>query len=92
MPGRQAVVDPEELRRFAGQLNQFNADLKNSSDRLHAQFRHLGDTWRDQEHQRFAQEFDQMMRSVQRFVTVSQDHIPVLRRKASIVDDYLHQR
>lgn len=35
--------------------------------RLNAQFRQLGDTWRDQEHQKYGQEFEQTMRVLAQF-------------------------
>ena len=58
----QAIANPEELERFARDLKQFNGQLKESMTRLNAQFHQLGDTWRDQEHQKYGQEFEQTMR------------------------------
>ena len=50
------VGNPEELERFARNLKEFNKQLRESMSRLQGQFARLGDTWRDQEHQKFAQE------------------------------------
>lgn len=50
----QAIVNPEELRHFAGNLKQFDAELQSNMARLQAQYHRLGDTWRDQEHAKFA--------------------------------------
>ena len=83
---------PEELRRFASNLKQFDAELQSSMARLQAQFHRLGDTWRDQEHARFAQEFEQTMRVLHRFIQVAEAHIPFLLRKAEKLDDYLKVR
>jgi len=88
----QAIASPEELERFAHDLKQFNAQLSDSTSRLQGQFSRLGDTWRDQEHQKFAQEFEQTMRVIHRFMQVSDQHIPFLLRKAQRVRDYLQQR
>ena len=55
----QAIVDPLELRRFAHQLKQFNGDLRERLSGLHAELTRLGDSWRDQEHEKFTQEFEQ---------------------------------
>jgi hypothetical protein len=41
------IIDPKALRQFASQLKQFNSELTGNSTRLHAQFRQLGETWRD---------------------------------------------
>jgi uncharacterized protein YukE len=88
----QAVVDPAELRRFAFNLKRFNADLQTNLAGLHAQLLALGDTWRDQEHDRFRQEFEDTIRVVERYVEAANLHIPFLLRKAERVEEYLQQR
>jgi len=50
---RKAVVDPEELRRFAHNLKSFTNDLHSSLSVLHGQLVALGNTWRDKEHEKF---------------------------------------
>ena len=88
----QAVVDPGELRRFAHNLKQFTVELHNQLLVLHGQFIGLGDTWRDQEHEKFAEEFEQTLQAVRRFAEAADKHIPFLVRKAERVEDYLEQR
>src|SRR5262249_36936816 len=88
----QAIVDPEELRRFAHNLKSFCNDLHNSISVLHGQLTALGNTWRDKEHEKFCQEFQQTMVAVKRFMEASTLHIPFLLRKAERVDEYLQQR
>ncbi|MBS1252574.1 MAG: hypothetical protein MAG451_01615 [Anaerolineales bacterium] len=88
----QAVADPEDLERFARELKQFNGQLRESMSRLQGQFGRLGDTWRDQEHQKFAQEFEQTMRVLNRFMQSSDQQIPFLLRKAQRLRAYLNQR
>jgi uncharacterized protein YukE len=88
----QAIVDPSELRRFAHNLKQFNAELQNQISVLHGQLVRLGDSWRDQEHAKFAEEFEQTMQAVERFMAISNEHIPFLLRKAERVEEYLQQR
>jgi uncharacterized protein YukE len=88
----QAVADPNELRRFAAALKAFNAQLDGSTKSLKAGFSQLGDTWRDQEQQKFAQEFMQTMQVLQHFMNTANEHIPFLLRKAQRIDDYLHQQ
>ena len=51
----KAVVDPAEVRRFASDLKRFNTDLHSQLGQLNARFRQLGQTWRDQEHRKFAE-------------------------------------
>jgi uncharacterized protein YukE len=88
----QAVVEPNELRRFAASLKRFNAELHGSLAGLHGQLVALGDTWRDQEHDRFRQEFEQTMHVLERFLDVSAEHVPFLLRKAERIEEYLSQR
>ncbi len=88
----QAIVDPEELRRFAQRLRQFNEQLQQQMATLHAQLRDLGATWRDQEHRKFMEEFEQTMKALQRFVHAAEEHIPFLLRKAERAEEYLQQR
>ena len=88
----QAVVDPANLRRFAHQLKQFNQDLASRLMVLHGQLTNLGDTWRDQEHEKFREEFEETLRAVEKFLAASEVHIPFLLRKAERVEEYLQQR
>lgn len=88
----QAIMDPEEVRRFADELKRFNVDLQNRLASLQARFAALGDTWQDQEHHKFAEEFKQTMKALKNFVEVSNQHTPYLLRKAQRIEEYLSQR
>ena len=88
----QAIVDPDELRRFAHNLDRFNRELQNQMVVLRGQLKNLGQTWRDQEHEHFIQQFDETMLVMNRFVDISQEQIPMLLRKAERVEEYLRQR
>jgi uncharacterized protein YukE len=88
----QAIVNPEELRRFAHSLKQFINELQNRMAVLQGQMVNLSSTWRDQEHEKFTREYDQTMTVVNRFVENAQQHIPFLLRKAERVEEYLQQR
>jgi len=52
----------------------------------------LGETWRDQEHQKFAQEFEQTVRVLEQFIRTSEQHSPFLLKKAQRLREYLNQR
>lgn len=88
----KAIVDPAELRRFAQDLKRFNDELQNNLRLLHGRLSALGQTWRDQEHTKFVEEFEETMRVLLRFTDAAEKHIPFLLRKAERVDDYLQQR
>lgn len=88
----QAIVDPDDLRRFAGMLRDFNADLQARLTALNGQMSTLSQSWRDQEQQKFAEEFTQHLRMAARFVEANEQHIPYLLRKAERIEEYLQQR
>lgn len=88
----QAIVDPDEIRRFAKNLKKFTGDAHGSIMMLQTQLVELGKTWRDQENKKFAEEFEQHMRVIARFIEASDRHVPYLLRKAELIDEYLQQR
>lgn len=88
----QAIASPEDLDRFAQDLTRFCSELESAMSGLQNGFIRLGDTWRDQEHQRYAQEFEQTMRVLHHFLESSGLQIPFLQRKAQRLRDYLGQR
>src|SRR6202790_1595995 len=85
----QAIVDPIELRRFAHHLKQFNADLRDRLGRFQGEVGGLGDTWRDQEHEKFIAEFEETLHVVMHFLEASDQHVPLLLRKAERIEEYL---
>ena len=88
----RAIVDPAELRRFAQGLKHFNNEMGRQLSVLQGQFAGLGDTWRDQEHEKFSAKFAETVQVLTRFMEASQDHISFLLRKAERIDEYLQQR
>lgn len=88
----QAIMDPEEVRRFAEELKRFNEEIGARSAALQARFNALSNTWQDQEQVKFAEEFETMMKSMRKFVEASNVHGPFLLRKARRIEEYLDQR
>lgn len=88
----QAVVDPDELRRFAAVLRDFNSEMQARMSALGGQLAALSQSWRDQEQQKFADEFTQHIRGLTRLVEANEQHIGYLLRKAQRIEEYLQQR
>ncbi|MCA9255545.1 MAG: hypothetical protein KDA33_07895, partial [Phycisphaerales bacterium] len=59
---------------------------------LHAKLNALEQTWRDQEQRRFAEQFEQTLKALNKFGAASEDHISFLMRKAAHIEEYLGQR
>jgi uncharacterized protein YukE len=87
----QAIMDPEEVRRFASELKRFNDDIQGRASSLQARFSALGTTWQDQDHEKFAEEFISTMKVLRKFMEVSEKHTPYLLRKAQRIEQYLDQ-
>ena len=87
----QAIMDPGEVRRFAEELKRFNLELQNRLSLLQARFAALGDTWQDQEHTKFTEEFRDTMKALKKFIEASNQHTPYLLRKAQRIEEYLDQ-
>ena len=85
-------MDPEGVRRFAEELKRFNIDLQNRMASLQARFAALGDTWQDQEHAKFSEEFKETMKALKKFIEISNQHTPFLLRKAQRIEEYLTQK
>jgi uncharacterized protein YukE len=88
----QAIMDPEEVRRFAKELKRFNDDLQARAGALQARFNALGASWQDDEHVKFSDEFSTTLKAIRRFLEVSEKHTPFLLRKAQRIEEYLNQR
>ena len=88
----QAIVDPIELRRFAQNLKKFNQELEERITSLRGQLNALGATWRDQEHKKFVEDFDEHMKVIAKYIEATNQHAPYLLRKAERIEEYLQQR
>jgi len=85
----RAAVDPEELRRFAFDLKRFNTEMQSQIVSIQRRFVKLGETWQDQEHQKFADDFEKIIGAMAKFVDATDKHIPFLLRKAQKIQEYL---
>jgi len=85
----QAVIDPDEVRQFARTLKKFNTNLRDNISSLGSQLTALGSSWRDQEHQKFADLFEQHMKDISRFSDTADEMVPYLLRKAEHIEEYL---
>ena len=81
-------ANPAEIRKFTAMLKRFNQDLSNNTRVLHGQFNNLGETWQDQQHQKFAQEFEQLVVVLNKFIQSSDAQIPLLNRSAELLEEF----
>jgi len=88
----KAYVDPAELRRFAADLNRFNTDLIALVSTLKNRLGGLGESWRDQEHRKFVEAFEQSVKGMSVFLENAQQHVSFINKKATAIEEYLKQR
>jgi hypothetical protein len=88
----KAVVDPDDLHHFAIELRHFSEGVKERIGRINMQFGKLGETWQDQEHEKFAGEFQHTIRVLTKFIASAEEQVPILLRKAESIRRYLEQR
>ncbi|MEM8737372.1 MAG: WXG100 family type VII secretion target [Planctomycetota bacterium] len=85
----KAHVDPEDLMKFAKALSRFNRSMQEMTGGLKGQMRRLETTWQDQEQAKFAQEFYEALRFLDRFSEANEQHAQLLAKKARLIDAYL---
>jgi uncharacterized protein YukE len=88
----KAYADPAELRRFAADLNRFNTDLIGLVGSLKGRLNGLGESWRDQEHKKFVESFEQSVKGISVFLENAQQHVSHINKKATALEEYLKQR
>ena len=82
MPNGAVRNVPEEMKKFAGHLRKFNDLLGTESKKLKGQFKGLGETWQDQDYQKFTQEFTTLMRSIDTYLKNAEAHPRLIQSKA----------
>ena len=85
----KANVNPEELKRFAKELNLFNNEMEMRISSLRSRLNQLQQSWDDQEQRKFTAEFDASMKTLSRFLELSREYAPFLMKKAQHIEDYL---
>ncbi len=88
----QAIANPVEIRKFAQQLKRFSAELKSQLGTTKGKMQVLGQTWRDREHVKFSQNFNQATKPLYTLITDMEEYSQFLMRKAQAVEKYLNQK
>jgi uncharacterized protein YukE len=87
----EAFVHPETLRAFANQLRGYAELTGNCMGTLNTQIQRLGSTWRDQEYDRFVQEFQKTKSQLGALQAEIQKLVPELESDAQKADE-IHRR
>lgn len=88
----KAIVNPDELRRFATFLNIMTEYVMSRKSSLNNSFANLNEVWRDQKYAQFQRLFTETMASIDQFCRHAEVYAQYLRRKAELADRYLERR
>jgi len=81
------IADPDAIEKFARKLKTFNEQLSVGLNSLNSEYNVLANTWRDQEHQKFSQEYQAAMKNIKRFFEISKQYVPKLQKKARLLKE-----
>lgn len=87
MAGR-IVIDTQEVLKFVSQLKAFNDLLEQQTKTLDAQFKRLGESWKDAEYKKFSVEFEKSMNANKKFLAMSNGYGPYLLKKIKPLEQY----
>ena len=86
-----AIANPEELRRFANALEVYIQRIDEETGRIASQFNSLGDSWKDEQHLRFENDFNELRSQVALFKERTAEYPPHLYAMANDLDQYLRR-
>lgn len=84
----EVIADPKEIERFRARLANFNRELERMTSQLDGQMRELGNTWRDQQFQKFSNEMTQSIKAFKRYLQSADTTLRDLSKKADHLNQY----
>lgn len=88
----KAIVSPEELMQFAAYYKKFNGGMRTELTKMNGAINQLSQSWRDQEFGKFAQQFEEAIRPLNKFLEEGEEQVKFLLRKAQKAEEYIQQR
>jgi len=88
----QVIFDPDAARDFGGFLANTVEGIGSAKRHIRSEFQELGECWKDEKYRRFAQLFEDTMRSLDVFQKDAEDYLDYLWRKEKRIREYLENR
>lgn len=82
-------ANPDQIEQFATSLAVFGQNVREELARIHVAFDQLSETWIDEAHERYSQQFEEMVPPISRLMEETPDHVMHLLRKAEELRAYL---
>ncbi len=86
-----AIGDPDEIRNFANALENYINNIDEETGRIESQFRQLGESWKDEQHQRFENDFNELRTQIAAFKEKTSEYPPHLFAMAADLEQYLRR-
>lgn len=84
----QIIVNPDELRNFAAALEQYVTNIDEETGRIGSAFNVLGETWKDDKHAQFENDFNELQAQITAFKNMASEYAPYLYSLAASLDPY----
>ncbi len=84
----QVFVDPEKLEEFVSRLVAFNVEVAGALRALRGALQATGETWRDQEYEKFREAFTRTERFLTELMREIENVHPKLREDAYYIREY----
>jgi uncharacterized protein YukE len=85
-------ANADEMERFAAALKKATEDIQRQTDRLAAEYRRLGSTWKDRKFASFQNDFDRSIGSLRSATRALEPYPPKLRRHSQALRQFLNSR
>jgi len=83
----QVIINPQEIRIFMSELQQYKQELEYKQQMIVAKLDQLGESWQDQSHQMFREEFYNMIRSMEPYMGKFDEYTSYLNQKATLAEE-----
>ncbi|MDW7651685.1 MAG: hypothetical protein SCK29_12940 [Bacillota bacterium] len=88
----KAVVDPDELKRFAVLLEGMASSVRQRKSALNGSFNNLKDVWRDEKYRQFERLYAETMAQLEHFCKNAEHFSHCLREKEKPLRRYQEHR
>lgn len=82
-------ANPDQIEQFATRLAIFGHNVREELAHIHVAFDQLSETWIDEAHERYGQQFAEMVPPISRLLEETPDHVSHLLRKAEELRTFL---
>ena len=85
-------ANADDMERFAATLKNATEEIQKQTERLSAEYRRLGGSWRDRKFASFQHDFDRSMNGLRSATRALEPYPPKLRRHSQALRRFLDTR